>query len=455
MSDFNYPSTGFHHITVCSGAAQDDIDFFTQVLGQRLIKQTILFDGRFAHYHLYYANAKIDPGTVMTSFPYNRVPGRPGAGQVSSTSYSVGKGTLPFWVEHLNRHAVEHSGMQERFGQKFINMKHPAGLGFEVMEDSRDTRKGWEAGDIPAVILVRNGTVKLARPVDQVKIPATVEGILAARIDRLPLADKEFLQTLAVIGREFPRTLAREAADLPENRIEQMLSDLQAADFIFEEPAVPDTLYSFKHALTQEVAYNSVLSERRKALHERIAGRIEALFAARLDDHLPELAYHYARGGNPLKAIEYLGRAADQSARRTEYADAIDHLEASLRTIETLPEGPQRDRLEIKVRSTIGRYLIPLKGPAADEVRAAFERARELCQKLGDTEDLFWIAYGLQFFHMLRLELATARELGMQQLTIAERVGDPAMRMSAYVALGQLMFTMGEFSFAEELCERI
>ncbi|HXZ88294.1 MAG TPA: adenylate/guanylate cyclase domain-containing protein [Candidatus Binataceae bacterium] len=303
-------------------------------------------------------------------------------------------------------------------------------------------------------ILVRNGTVKLARPVDQVKIPATVEGILAARIDRLPLADKEFLQTLAVIGREFPRTLAREAADLPENRIEQMLSDLQAADFIFEEPAVPDTLYSFKHALTQEVAYNSVLSERRKALHERIAGRIEALFAARLDDHLPELAYHYARGGNPLKAIEYLGRAADQSARRTEYADAIDHLEASLRTIETLPEGPQRDRLEIKVRSTIGRYLIPLKGPAADEVRAAFERARELCQKLGDTEDLFWIAYGLQFFHMLRLELATARELGMQQLTIAERVGDPAMRMSAYVALGQLMFTMGEFSFAEELCER-
>lgn len=150
MSDFNYPSTGFHHITVCSGAAQADIDFFTQVLGQRLIKQTILFDGRFAHYHLYYANAKIDPGTVMTSFPYNRVPGRPGAGQVSSTAYSVAKGALPFWVEHLDRHAVEHSGIQERFGRKFINMKHPAGLRFEVMEDSRDTRKGWNAGDVPA-----------------------------------------------------------------------------------------------------------------------------------------------------------------------------------------------------------------------------------------------------------------------------------------------------------------
>jgi glyoxalase family protein len=146
---FNYPSTGFHHITVCSGGAQDDIDFFTQVLGQRLIKQTILFDGRFAHYHLYYANAKIDPGTVMTSFPYKRVPGRPGAGQVASTSYSIGKGTLPFWIEHLNRMGVEHSGVQERFGQKFINFKHPAGLRYEVMEDPRDKRQGWDAGDIP------------------------------------------------------------------------------------------------------------------------------------------------------------------------------------------------------------------------------------------------------------------------------------------------------------------
>jgi len=150
MSDFDYPSPGFHHITVCSGAAQADIDFFTQVLGQRLIKQTILFDGRYAHHHLYYANAKIDPGTVMTSFPYSRVSGRPGSGQVSSTAYSVARGTLPFLVEHLNRHAIENSGVQERFGRKFINMKHPAGLRFEVMEDSRDTRQGWNAGDVPA-----------------------------------------------------------------------------------------------------------------------------------------------------------------------------------------------------------------------------------------------------------------------------------------------------------------
>jgi glyoxalase family protein len=146
--NFDFPSTGIHHITVCSGKAQDDIDFFTQVLGQRLIKQTILFDGRYAHYHLYYANAKIDPATVMTSFPYNRVAGRPGSGQVQSTAYSVMPGSLRFWEEHLNRHGVPHKGIQERFGQKFIEMQHPAGLRFEVIEDARETRTGWQLGDI-------------------------------------------------------------------------------------------------------------------------------------------------------------------------------------------------------------------------------------------------------------------------------------------------------------------
>ncbi len=169
MSSFNYPSTGIHHITICSGRAQDDIDFFTQILGQRLIKQTILFDGRYAHYHLYYANANIDPGTVMTSFPYSRVPGRPGSGQVQATSYSVAKGCLPFWVEHLDRNKLEHGGIQERFGQKYIAFNHPAGLGYEVIEDSRDTREGWQAGDIGPAESARgfNSTILSVREVEE------------------------------------------------------------------------------------------------------------------------------------------------------------------------------------------------------------------------------------------------------------------------------------------------
>ena len=144
----DYPVTGLHHITVCASGAQEDIDFFTQVVGQRLIKQTILFDGRYAHYHLYYANGKAEPGTVMTTFPYKRVKGRSGSGQIQATVYTVGRGTLPFWLDHLNRHRVVHHGIHERFGQSFIHFEHPSGLAIEVIEDGKDNREGWTTDEI-------------------------------------------------------------------------------------------------------------------------------------------------------------------------------------------------------------------------------------------------------------------------------------------------------------------
>jgi glyoxalase family protein len=151
----DYPVTGLHHITACAGGAQEDVDFFTKIVGQRLIKQTILFDGRYAHYHLYYANGKAEPGTVMTTFPYNRVKGRPGSGQIQATVYTVGKGTIPFWVDHLNRHRVAHRGVHERFGQSFIHFEHPCGLAIEVIEDPNETREGWQTDEINLADSVR------------------------------------------------------------------------------------------------------------------------------------------------------------------------------------------------------------------------------------------------------------------------------------------------------------
>ena len=150
-----YNVTGLHHITLCASGAQEDIDFNTQVMGQRLIKQTVLFDGRYAHYHLYYANADAEPGSVMTTFPYKRVQGRPGSGQISATAYTVPKGTAKFWLEHLKRHNVENSGIQERFGQAFIRFKHPSGLQFEMVEDSADKRHGWTTDEISAEVTSR------------------------------------------------------------------------------------------------------------------------------------------------------------------------------------------------------------------------------------------------------------------------------------------------------------
>jgi glyoxalase family protein len=139
----DYPLTGYHHITACAGGAQEDVDFFTKVVGLRMAKQTVLMDGSIPIYHLYYSNANLEPGSVMTTFPYSRKPGRKGSGQVHSTSFSVPKGSLSFWKGHFDRHKIEHTGVQERFGANYIQFKHPSGLSYEVLEDAADQREGW------------------------------------------------------------------------------------------------------------------------------------------------------------------------------------------------------------------------------------------------------------------------------------------------------------------------
>src|SRR5688500_12118600 len=146
---------GIHHITVCASGAQEDVDFMTKVVGHRLIKQTVLFDGRYAHYHIYYANANAEVGSVMTSFPYKRVPGRAGSGQIQATAFTVPKGSLSFWKEHFTRHEVEHSGIQERFGERFIRFRHPSGVLLEVIESAKDTRSGWTTKEISADVANR------------------------------------------------------------------------------------------------------------------------------------------------------------------------------------------------------------------------------------------------------------------------------------------------------------
>ena len=146
---------GLHHITVCAGGAQEDIDFMTQVCGQRLIKQTVLFDGRYAHYHLYYANADCEPGSVYTTFPFNRVKGRPGSGQIQSTAYTVPKGSIKFWEEHVKRHKVPNEGVKERFGTKYLRFNHPSGLQIEVIEDDSDKRRGWPTDQISGDVAMK------------------------------------------------------------------------------------------------------------------------------------------------------------------------------------------------------------------------------------------------------------------------------------------------------------
>jgi class 3 adenylate cyclase len=202
--------------------------------------------------------------------------------------------------------------------------------------------------------IVRNGAVKVARSLLQLRLPPTVQGILASRIDRLPGEHKELIQTLAVMGRESPLALIRQVAARPEGELEQMLAALQACEFIYEAPAAAGIEYTFKHALTQQVAYNSLLTERRKLLHERTGEALEFLYAIQLDDYLSDLAHHYELSGNTQKAIEYLQQAGQQAMQRSAHAEAITLLTTAAGLLETSPETPQRIQQQLNVQLGLG-----------------------------------------------------------------------------------------------------
>jgi len=188
------------------------------------------------------------------------------------------------------------------------------------------------------------GGMQLAAPVTSsalaaLQLPPTVRGVLAARIDRLPADVKTLLQTLAVLGKEFAWSLLAAVANQPDEDVQRLLAHLQAEEFIYEHPAFPEPEYTFKHALTQEVAYNSVLLERRRVVHERAAQAIEELFPERLLEHYNELAHHYSRSSNTAKAVDYLHRAGQQAVERSAYAEASGHLTTALDLLATLPEN--------------------------------------------------------------------------------------------------------------------
>ena len=185
--------------------------------------------------------------------------------------------------------------------------------------------------------LTRDGEVRLARPLDALQIPPTVQAILASRIDRLPAEEKDLLQTLAVLGKEFRLSHLKATAAKSDQELERMLVGLQLGEFIYEQPAAGDIEYTFKHALTQEVAYNSILSDRRKALHERAGQALEALSASRVDDYLDELARHYSRSANLEKAAQYLRLAGQQARSRSACTQAITHLKEALEILRKLP----------------------------------------------------------------------------------------------------------------------
>jgi class 3 adenylate cyclase/predicted ATPase len=299
------------------------------------------------------------------------------------------------------------------------------------------------------VVAGERGNYRLAKPIESIQVPASVQAVLAARIDRLTLEAKQLLQCASVIGKDFPFALLQGVAELSEENLRRELGRLQAAEFIYETRLFPDLEYTFKHALTHEVAYGSLLQDRRRALHARIVEAIEKLYSDRLTEQVERLAHHAARGELSEKAVSYLHQAGKKAAIRSANREAAEYFQQALNALEHLL--PSRETLEqaIDIRVDLGPALMATKGNGSREVEETYTKARDLCQRVGETRKLFPVLWGLSRMYNHRGELQAARDLGEQLLTMAERVQDSELLLEAHHTLWAILATLGELAAAQ------
>jgi class 3 adenylate cyclase/predicted ATPase len=285
-------------------------------------------------------------------------------------------------------------------------------------------------------------------------IPDTVQAVLAARLDRLPPAEKRLLQTMAAIGRDVPFPLLRAVAELPEEGLHRRLDHLQAAEFLSQAQPRPMPVYTFNHALIQEVAYRSLLQRARRSLHRRIAQTLAEGFPEVAATQPERLAHHYTEAGMHELAIAYWRQAGQRALERSAYVEAISHLRKGLAALKALPQTPERLRRELDLQIALGPALSAATGAAAPEVEQAYERARALGAQLGDTPQLFPTLRGLWRFYLNRGALATAQDLGERLLRLARREAERMPLLEAHEALGTTLFFRGEYAAAREHLEQ-
>ncbi|MCI0440076.1 MAG: hypothetical protein L0177_13245, partial [Chloroflexi bacterium] len=279
--------------------------------------------------------------------------------------------------------------------------------------------------------------------------PATAQAILAARIDRLPPEEKRLLQAASVIGKDVPFTLLQAVAEQPEEALRRGLAHLQDAEFLYETSLFPELEYTFKHALTHEVAYAGLLQERRRAFHARIVRAIKQLYADRLTEQVERLAHHAVHGEIWEEAVGYLQRAGQRAIERSANLEAVTHLTKGLEALKALPDAPERLQQELVLQSALGQGLSATKGYASPDVERAYTRARELCEQVRETPRLFPVLVGLWLFYHVRAEFTKALELAEYLLTLAEREHDRMLQAQAHWALGGDLFHLGEHARAQ------
>jgi class 3 adenylate cyclase/tetratricopeptide (TPR) repeat protein len=293
------------------------------------------------------------------------------------------------------------------------------------------------------VLVGTPGSYHLVQSLPSIQVPATVQAVLAARIDRLPLEVKRLLQVATVIGMEVPFPLLRVVAAIPEAALHHSLELLQAAEFLYETRLFPEREYTFKHALTHEVAYGSLLQEQRRVLHAQIVETIEATSPDRVAEQVERLAHHALRGEVWDKALAYFRHAGERAMARSAHHEAVGYFEHALTALAHLPE--QRDTREqaVDLRLALRSALLPSRD--SQRILACLREAEALAVLLDDHRRLGQIAGFLSVHFRNTGAYGQAITTAQRALTLATAGGDVVLEALANLFLGAAYWAQGDY----------
>jgi class 3 adenylate cyclase/tetratricopeptide (TPR) repeat protein len=297
------------------------------------------------------------------------------------------------------------------------------------------------------------GSYKLAKTSRPLQIPATIQAILSARIDRLAPEDKHLIQTASVIGKDVPFALLQAIADVPEEMLRRGLINLQGVDFLYEARLFPDLEYTFKHALTHDVVYGSLLHERRRALHTRIVDAFEALYPDRLMEHVERLANHAFKGEVWDKAVQYLRQAGAKAFARSAHREAVAWFEQALEALRHLPQTQQTLEQAIDVRFDLRNALFLLG--ELESVFGYLHDAERLAETLNDGKRRGWVSAYMGHYLWWTGHSTEARACARRAQAIAESAGDLPLQVVANLYLGFTLHTAGDYGEAEHVLRKV
>ena len=279
-------------------------------------------------------------------------------------------------------------------------------------------------------------------------VPDTLHDSLMARLDRLT-STKTVAQVSAAIGREFAFELLEAVAPLPRQDVREAINRLQEAGLLHRRERSAVEMYSFKHALVQDAAYASMLRDERHLLHVRIAETLATKFVD-VAEGAPEIvAFHYTQAREITPAIHQWLKAGRQASKRSAFMEAITHFQTALKLLEELQEDAQRFELELQLQQSLASASIAAKGFGADETMRALNRALNLCEKLGDTPQVFPVLNGLVGVHLMRGEFERARAVAQNLLALAQHSEDKTALLMGHRVLGMSLFVAGELNAAK------